>query len=165
MKKIIIGVMGEGESAQEHDKETAYRLGAGIARAGWVLLSGGRNAGVMDAVNRGAREQGGLTIGILPTKDTDMMSDAVDISIVTGMGSGRNVINVLSSDVVIACGRAGAGTASEIALALKSKKPVILLNAQQTAEAFFTEIDKKGCFLAKNVEEAIMLVKEILKGR
>ena len=47
------------------------------------------------------------------------MSDAVDIPIATGLGQGRNLINVLSSHVIIACGN-GTGTASEIAFALKA---------------------------------------------
>ena len=54
--------------------------------------------------SKGARVAKGLTIGILPTKDRAFISEAVDIPIITDMGSARNNINVLSSDVVIACG-------------------------------------------------------------
>lgn len=126
MKKIVVGVMGGGRVADEV-ADAAYRLGALIAREGWVLLGGGRAAGVMDASARGARAGKGLIVGILPGVDTEGVSDAVDIPIVTGMGDGRNCINVLSSDVVIACA-GGAGTLSEIALALKSGKDVILLD-------------------------------------
>ncbi len=126
MRKIVVGVMGGG-SASAEVVDAAYRLGTLIARQGWVLLNGGRVAGVMDASARGARAEQGLTVGILPGRDLEGMSDAIDIPIVTGMGDGRNSINVLSSDVVIACA-GGAGTLSEVALALKSGRDVILLD-------------------------------------
>ena len=76
----------------------------------------------MEAVNEGAKNADGnaLTIGILPGKDKKELSDCVDVGIVSGMDNARNNINILSSDVVIACGYGGSGTASEIALALKS---------------------------------------------
>ena len=75
----------------------------------------------MDEVSKGAKDAGGLVVGVIPTSDRSGCSDAVDIAIVTGMGNARNNINVLSSDVVVACGM-GPGTASEVALALKSQK-------------------------------------------
>ena len=58
----------------------------------------------MDAASRGAKAAQGLTVGILPTQNLTHMSDAVDIPIATGLGQGRNLINVLSSHVIIACG-------------------------------------------------------------
>ncbi len=121
----MAGIMGGG-SASPSILESAYRLGCMIAQKDWVLLNGGRNSGVMEASARGARECGGLTIGILPDSDCGRASAYIDVAIVTGMGQARNSINVLSSDIVIAF-PGGAGTLSEIALALKSAKPVILL--------------------------------------
>jgi uncharacterized protein (TIGR00725 family) len=126
IKKTIIGVMG-GASAPPEVIAAARRLGGLIAERGWALLNGGRNRGVMDASARGASEKGGLTIGILPDAHQLNSSRFIDIPIVTGMGQARNCINVLTSDVVVAC-TGGAGTLSEIALAAKSGKPVILLN-------------------------------------
>lgn len=154
MGRTVIGVMGPGPTAREWDCSTAFELGKLIANEGWTTLSGGMAVGVMDAVSRGARENGGLTIGIGPTADSGGMSSAVDIPIVTGMGSGRNVINVLSSDVVIACGM-GPGTASEIALAIKAGKPVILLNDADWATAFFARLGGKLVQTASTPEEAI----------
>jgi uncharacterized protein (TIGR00725 family) len=90
------------------------------------------------------------------------MSDAVDVGIVTGMGSARNYINVLSSDVVIACGFGGAGTASEIALALKSKRPVILLNSQPEGQAFFRQIGGGLVHVTTNVEDTIAAIRKLL---
>lgn len=128
-KPVIIGVMG-GATASPQVIAAARRLGNLIAERGWILLNGGRNSGVMDASAQGAREMGGLTIGILPDSDRKNASEFIDIPISTGMGQARNSINVLSSDIVVAC-RGGAGTLSEIALAIKSKKPVVLLNYSQ----------------------------------
>ncbi|NET84714.1 MAG: TIGR00725 family protein [Moorea sp. SIO1F2] len=161
MRKIVVGVMGPGDKATATDINRAYRLGQLIAENGWVLLTGGRNVGVMDAASRGAKMVGGLTIGILPTKDTRAMSEAVDIAIVTDMGNARNTINVLSSDVVIACGM-GIGTASEIALALKSWKKVVLLSDHRESQEFFCSLSQENVFLATSPDVAIELVKTIL---
>ncbi|MFE1746330.1 TIGR00725 family protein [Coleofasciculus sp. H7-2] len=161
MRKTIIGVMGPGVNATETDLENAYELGQLIAQEGWVLLTGGRNAGVMDAASKGAKAVNGLTIGILPTNDTSAVSDAVDIAIVTDMGNGRNNINVLSSDVVIACGM-GAGTASEIALALKNYKKVILLTNHSESKVFFQSLSENHILIANTPAAAIEIVRKAL---
>ncbi|MBF2027573.1 MAG: TIGR00725 family protein [Oscillatoriales cyanobacterium C42_A2020_001] len=163
MRQPIIGVMGPGEQAAPLAVQTAYELGQQIAESGWVLLTGGRNTGVMDAVNRGAKSAGGLTVGILPTSDRAQLSAAVDIPIVTGMGNARNAINVLSSDVVIACGM-GVGTASEVAIAIKAEKPVVLLNWSQTGVQFFQEFASEGVSVADNVNDAIAIVHQLLQS-
>jgi uncharacterized protein (TIGR00725 family) len=121
----VIGVMG-GASVDPHIMQLAYELGARIAENGWVLLNGGRDAGVMRASAQGAKSKGGMTIGILPGDSKDQASPFIDIPIVTNMGDARNVINILSSDVVVAL-PGSAGTISEIALALKNKKRLIFL--------------------------------------
>ena len=125
MRKPVVGVMGGGQ-VDDDVLDLARQLGAGIAQRGWVLLNGGRNAGVMAASARGAKQVGGTVVGVLPDRDARQASPDLDVAIVTGLGDARNVINVLSSDVVIAC-PGGAGTLSEVALALKNGKPVILL--------------------------------------
>lgn len=129
-RKPVIGVMG-GSKATPEVCQQARQLGRLIAQQGWVLLNGGRNAGVMAATTAGAREAinkgaDGMVIGVLPGPTTTRAAPGLDIAIVTGMGDARNVINVLSSDVVIACPGA-LGTHNEIGLAVKRKKPVILL--------------------------------------
>lgn len=156
--------MGPASDASDLNRENAYELGKRIAQAGWVLLTGGRNAGVMDAASRGAKAANGLTIGILPTADDNGMSEAVDIAIITGMGSARNNINVLSTDVVIACGM-GAGTASEVALALKADKPVILLSDHVESQRFFTSLSAATVFIAATPVEAIAIVKNLITHR
>ena len=121
--RTIVGVMGGAVASDEVGRD-AYEIGRMIAEQGWVLLNGGRDAGVMAASARGAAEAGGLVVGILPYDDTHGVAPHVDIAIPTGMGDARNAINVLASHVVIAM-PGGAGTISEIALALKSGKTVV----------------------------------------
>lgn len=163
MRKIIVGVMGPGDKATESDLQNGYQLGQLIAHAGWVLLTGGRNAGVMDAASRGAKAANGLTIGILPTDSTNRISEAVDIAIVTDMGNARNNINVLSSNVVIACGM-GMGTASEISLALKANKKVILLTDHEESKLFFSSLSEANIFIADRPIMAINIVRDILRN-
>ncbi|NER46863.1 MAG: TIGR00725 family protein [Symploca sp. SIO1A3] len=163
MRKTIIGVMGPGNPPTEIDLHRAYRLGQLIAQEGWVLLTGGRKVGVMDAASKGAQVAGGLTVGILPDDNTSEISEAVDIAIITNMDSARNNINVLSSDVVIACGM-GTGTASEVALALKNGKQVVLLTDDQDSQRFFTNLSPEQVFLVNSPEAAIKLVKELRIG-
>ncbi len=161
MRKIIIGVMGPGKNATANDLQNAYILGQLIAQQGWILLTGGRNVGVMDAVSKGAKSAEGLTLGILPNDNQDSISSCVDIAIFTDMGNARNNINVLSSDVVIACGM-GAGTASEIALALKASKQVILLTNDEESKVFFKKLSPENVYIVESVESAIATAKTIL---
>lgn len=163
MKKIIIGVMGPGEKATVTDVQNAYELGKLIAQKGWVLLTGGRNIGVMDAANKGAKSVNGLTIGILPSENQKNVSEAVDIAIFTDMGNARNNINVLSSDLVIACGM-GAGTASEVALALKANKQVILLTEDEESKFFFKKLSPENVHVVESVTAAIATATQILNS-
>ncbi|PSB07450.1 TIGR00725 family protein [Pleurocapsa sp. CCALA 161] len=161
MAQVVVGVMGAGDLATHEDTELAYQLGKSIAENGWILLTGGRKVGVMEAASQGAKASGGIVIGILPGNNKLEMSDAVDIAIVTDLGNGRNNINVLSCDLVIACGM-GLGTASEVALALKNNRPVILLHQQEVTSQFFSHLASEQVFSAANVEQAIALSQEIL---
>jgi hypothetical protein len=161
MAKIVIGVMGPGAEATKSDEETAYQIGKLIAKEDWVLLSGGRNDGVMDAVSKGAKSVNGLVVGILPTGDRDTFSEYLDIEIITEMKSARNNINVLSSNVVVACGM-GAGTASEVAMAIKANKKIILINQDETSKKFFEKIGKDLITFVDKPEEVIVEIKKLL---
>ncbi len=121
----IVGVMG-GSEVPPGVAALARELGGALAAEGWTVLSGGRDAGVMATVSEGAAAAGGLVVGILPDRDLSRASPHLTVPIVTGLGEGRNVLNILSSDVVVALPGA-AGTLSEIAIALKNHKPLLLL--------------------------------------
>lgn len=128
--RIVIGVMGPA-ACDPQTAELAREIGRGIAEYGAVLLCGGRG-GVMEAAAEGARSRGGLTVGILPgasARDTPP-NPHIDLALFTGLGEARNWINVCASDVVIAIG-GGFGTLSEVALALKAQKPLVLIGSWQ----------------------------------
>lgn len=157
--RTVIGVMG-GADVETTTLRHAYELGRLVADRGWVLLNGGRSAGVMDESARGAAEAGGLVIGILPDCDTTRMSPHVDIPIVTGLNDARNYVNVLSSRVVIAL-RGGAGTLSEISLALKSRRPVIALDFPLGGA--FRSYEQEGLLLsADDAETAIAIAARLI---
>ena len=98
-------------------------LGRRLAEGGAVVVCGG-GPGVMEAVCRGARTAGGATVGLLPGLDRADANPHLSISVPTGMGQGRNLLLVRSSDALVAVG-GGFGTLSEVALALRTGVPVI----------------------------------------
>ena len=118
----------------------------------------------MEAALRGAKRRNGLTIGILPTSTSDGASPAADIRIVTGLGEARNVINVLTSDVVCVCGMS-AGTASEVALALKTARPTILIAPAPTAEQFWRSLASPCLHVTNTVEDAIRVLDQLTASR
>ncbi len=162
--RFVVGVMGPAKASKK-DLDNARVLGEFIARRGWVVLTGGRDVGVMDAACEGAKRVGGsLTIGIMPTAK-DKVSRHVDVPIITEMGSGRNNINVLTSHVVVVCGLSGSGTVSEVALAVKAGKPVILVEASLADVTFFSKLDRRLVNAAASPEEAIELIMKLMDGR
>ncbi|GEM_PF-1768086 len=129
----IIGVMGPGSNATKEEIALAEHLGGLIAENQWRILTGGMNTGVMNAALKGAktRDSNCVTIGILPHRgESELTSKYVDIPIPTGMGEGRNNLNVLTADyVVVCCNSLGSspGTDSEFTFAIKHKKPLLCL--------------------------------------
>jgi len=123
--EMIIGVIGDSSCPPEEAK-LAESVGELLAQRGATIVCGGLG-GVMEAVCRGAKSKGGLTIGILPGKNSSTANPWVDIPVVTGLGEARNVVVAKSAQAIIAIG-GNYGTLSEIAYALKSSIPVIGLN-------------------------------------
>jgi uncharacterized protein (TIGR00725 family) len=127
---MIIAVIGNSSCSPEEAK-LAESVGELLAQRGATVICGGLG-GVMEAACRGAKSQGGLTVGILPGQDSSAANPWVDIPVVTGIGEARNVAVVKSAQAVIAVG-GSYGTLSEIAYALKSNIPVIGLNTWSLA--------------------------------
>ncbi|MBI2559940.1 MAG: TIGR00725 family protein [Planctomycetes bacterium] len=119
-RRICISVIGAGGEITPEEASTAAELGREIARRGAVVICGGLG-GVMTEVAKGAKEEGGLTIGIIPGDNPAGANPFIDVAIVTGMGIARNVIVASSGDAVIAVS-GKLGTLSEIALALIRSK-------------------------------------------
>ncbi len=121
----FVAVIG-GSQASAKETKLAEEVGRQLARTGVVLVCGGLG-GIMEAACRGARSQGGITVGILPGEKREAANPYVQIPVVTGMGYARNVAVAKSAQAVIAIG-GSYGTLSEIAHALQSDVPVIGLN-------------------------------------
>jgi uncharacterized protein (TIGR00725 family) len=119
---LYIGVAGASRPAPGL-LEQAEVLGRRLAEAGAVVVCGG-GPGVMEAVCRGARSAGGTTVGLLPGLDRREGNPYLSVAVPTGMGQGRNLLLIRSSDAVVAVG-GGFGTLSEIALALRTGVPVV----------------------------------------
>ena len=161
MRRTVVGVMG-GTEADEGTARLAHEVGRLIAQQGWVLLSGGRPGGVMQASVAGARAAGGLTVGILYGDDRDDAAEGLDLVIPTGLGAARNVVNILASDVVVAC-RGTGGTLSEIALALRFGRPVVLLDFDP-GRAFLDQCSVGGRWaMAADAPAAVARVAEFLR--
>jgi len=142
-RRPVVGVMGAGEEATAEAIASAEALGRALAQRGWVVLSGGRDCGVMAAVSRGAAAvEGHLVVGVLPDTGASACS-SLDVLIPTGLGQARNWINVLASDAVVVCGGGGAGTASEACHAIKAGKPLYLLQAPELWSTFFLSLDQR----------------------
>ncbi|MEI8349411.1 MAG: TIGR00725 family protein [Candidatus Omnitrophota bacterium] len=141
-----IAVIG-GSKVSRKNYQIAYELGKCIAQEGWVLLSGGRT-GVMEASCKGARENGGVTIGILPSYDGKDANTYVGVKIPTGIGYARNVLVVRAADIVVAIS-GKYGTLSEIAFAFNEGKTVLGINTWNI----------KGVRKVKNVKTAVQYIK------
>jgi uncharacterized protein (TIGR00725 family) len=117
-------VVGPGE-CDAQTAALAEEVGAGLARAGFTIVTGGA-FGAMEAASRGAQEAGGFVIGVLPGIDRADANEWSDVTVATGLGDARNLAVVASADVIVAVG-GGWGTLSEIGLAGVVRRPVVLL--------------------------------------
>ncbi len=151
-KKLYVSVIGSGKCKNEKIYEKAVTVGKLICQEGGVVVSGGKS-GVMKAASRGAKIAGGSCIGILPEPHRRNENRFLDYSIPTGLGQARNLSVILCADFVIAIS-GSYGTLSEIALAQKHNKPVILLDSWPLKELDYT-FDKSLLFEASSPEEAI----------
>jgi uncharacterized protein (TIGR00725 family) len=152
MNRTCIAVSGPGDGASRDVLNDATVVGRLIAERGWVLLTGGRDAGVMRAATEGAAAAGGLTVGILPDADRRNAAPDLTVALATGLGEARNAVLITAADAVIACGM-NPGTASEVALALRANKPTVLVRSPAASTAFFTSLG--ALRIASSPQEAI----------
>jgi uncharacterized protein (TIGR00725 family) len=126
-----VAVVGGGVASADACR-AAEVVGRELARHGAVVVSGGLG-GVMEAACRGAKAEGGTTVGILPGTDRGDANPAVDVAVATGLGEARNALVVRAADAVIAVG-GEYGTLAEIALALRWGKPVVGIDTWELAK-------------------------------
>jgi uncharacterized protein (TIGR00725 family) len=130
-RKPVIAVIGASKCSKKL-RDMAAQVGKYVAEKGGVIICGGMG-GVMEGAARGAREGGGVAIGILPTDNKDDANEFIDFPIVTGFGEARNIMVVKTADAVVAF-PGKYGTLSEMAFALKAKKPVVSISAWKLGE-------------------------------
>lgn len=117
----MVSVIG-GHKCTEKVAKLAEEIGGVVASEGAILVSGGLG-GIMEAASRGAKNAGGLVMGIIPGENKNNANKYVDIVIPTDMGYSRNTLVAGTADVVVAL-PGEYGTLSEISFALIGKKPV-----------------------------------------
>jgi len=147
-----IGVIGDAVCS-EKVMDLAEEVGREIAKRKGVLICGGLT-GVMEGAARGAKKEGGLTIGIIPSESADDANPFIDIPIVTGLRDARNIIVVRSSEAIIAI-HGKYGTLSEIAFALKFKVPVIGLHTWDISQ---------DIIIASNAVDAVEKAFNLIQG-
>ena len=150
MPAPYVAVVGAGDAAAADVVADAEAVGAELARRGAVLVCGGLG-GVMEAACRGARAEGGVTLGILPGAERSAANPWVSVAVATGLGELRNGLVVRCADAVIAIA-GGYGTLSEIALALKGGRRVVGLRSWTIAGVLAADDPAAAVALALGVD-------------
>jgi len=149
-QKITISVIG-GHDIDDEVAQLAHEVGSIIAKVGAILVCGGLE-GAMSAAAKGAKEAGGLTIGLLPGKDKADANVYIDIALPTTIGFARNAMVAASADIMIAL-PGSHGTSSEISYGMVYKRPIIDLGGW----------NREGMIKVKNVQEAEEKVRALIK--
>jgi uncharacterized protein (TIGR00725 family) len=122
-RRAVVAVVGPGDTDDDTLLDGARRIGAGLAKAGATIVTGGLG-GVMAAAAQGAKDENGLVVGILPGDDAGAANPWLDVALPTGLGEARNSIVARSAHVMVAVGGSW-GTLSEIAIARRGGTPVV----------------------------------------
>ena len=149
-QKITISVIG-GHEINTKVEQLAHNVGNIVANVGAVLVCGGLD-GAMKAASKGAKEAGGLTIGLIPGKEKSEANSYIDIALPTTIGYARNAMVACSADIIIAL-PGSHGTLSEICYGLVYKRPVIDLGGW----------NYKGMIKVKNLKDAEKKIRQLIK--
>jgi len=164
VRRTQIAVIGyNGDRCTEAARSLAYEVGKEIAKAGAVLVCGGLG-GVMEAACKGARENGGMAVGIIPQEEFSFANEYCDIVICTGIGFARDFVVASSADGMIAVA-GGVGTLIELSVGYMMKKPMAVIagsggTADQYGGKYLDERKWVPIMSAKDPAEAVALVLE-----
>ncbi|MGI0020547.1 MAG: TIGR00725 family protein [Nitrososphaera sp.] len=164
MRRTQIAVIGyNGDRCTEAARSLAYETGKEIAKAGAVLVCGGLE-GVMEAACRGAKENGGMAVGIIPQGEFSFANKYCDIVICTGLGFARDFVVASSADGMIAVA-GGVGTLIELSVGYMMKKPMAAIagsggTADQYGGEYLDERKRVPIMVARDPAEAVALVLE-----
>ncbi|HEY3094183.1 MAG TPA: TIGR00725 family protein [Nitrososphaera sp.] len=161
MRKLQIAVIGYNKDCTEGAKKAAYEVGREIARTGAVLVCGGLG-GVMESACRGAKENGGTTIGIIPQEEFSYANQYCDIVVCTGIGYARDFIVASSADGIIAVG-GGIGTLIELGVGYMAKKVIVAIAgsggvAEMYGGKFLDERNRVPVTVAKDAKTAVDVI-------
>jgi hypothetical protein len=165
VRRTQIAVIGyNGDRCSETARELAYETGKEIARAGAVLVCGGLG-GVMEAACRGAKENGGMAVGIIPQDEFSFANKYCDVVVCTGIGFARDFIVASSADGIIAVG-GGVGTLIELGVGYMIKKPMAAVagsggTADQYGGKYLDERKRAPIMVASSPAEAVKAVLEM----
>lgn len=169
MKKRQIVVLGASQAiCTKKAYEIAEEVGEELAKKNCITITGG-GLGVMEASLKGAKNFGGLTVGIIPWENIRKVNDYADVVIATGIGWSRDAINLNSCDGAIVVG-GGAGTLNEVTYAYIMNKPIIAVKssggtAEEIADKFLDIRRIEKVRSAKNAKEAVDTILKLIEQR
>ena len=164
MRRLQIAVIGYNQDkSNEITNKIAYEVGTEIAKSGAILICGGLG-GVMENACKGAKEHGGLTVGIIPQEEVQFANKFCDVVIATGIGYARDFVISTSADGIIAVG-GGVGTLIELCVGYMLKKILVTIpSSGGTAEKFGGGYldDRKRVFIqtSQNAYSAVKVISE-----
>lgn len=144
-------------------QKAAEELGYLIAKSGNITVFGAEKDtdSLSTAACRGAKNGGGLTIGVTYEKGKNIWEKDADVIVATGLvrGGGRELSLVLTCDAVIAIS-GGSGTLTELAIAYQADIPMIALSkyggwASKLAGTYFDARKRRLVISAKTPAEAV----------
>ena len=148
--KICVSGAAETSHCGKDAFEVAEELGREIARHGAALVDGA-TTGFPYWAAKGAKEEGGIVVGISPAysklehiEKYKLPLDHHDLIIYTGSGySSRNLLLIRSADaVVVGCGRMG--TINEFTIAFEDGKPIGILEGEWDTDELLKDIIQKS---------------------
>lgn len=162
MRKLQIAVIGYNKDrCSDVARDVAYSVGKEIALAGAVLVCGGLG-GVMESACRGAKENGGTAIGIIPQEEFSYANEYCDIVICTGIGYARDFVVASSADGIIAVG-GGVGTLIEMGVGYMTKKTIVAMAgsggvADMYGGKYLDERNRVPIIVAKDAKAAVRAI-------
>lgn len=162
VRRFQIAVIGyNSDRCTDEARKLAYDTGKEIARAGAVLICGGLG-GVMEAACQGAKDAGGMTVGIIPQDEFSHANNYCDIVICSTIGHARDFIVAASTDGLIAVG-GGVGTLTELSIAYMMKKPMAAIAgsggiADSFGGKYLDERNRVQIRITKSPAEAVKVI-------
>lgn len=162
MRKIQIAVIGYNKDrCTETARKVAYEVGKQIALSNAILVCGGLG-GVMESACKGAKDNGGITVGVIPQEDFFYANEFCDIVLCTGIGFARDFIVASSADGIIAVG-GGVGTLIELGVGYMTRKVIVAIAgsggvADMYGGKFLDERNRVPIAIAKDAITAVEMI-------